>query len=48
MILVTHENSNIEITGEKLRCLRPRAWLNDEVIRWFRLASMNAVIRLVD
>ncbi|KAM7463075.1 hypothetical protein LguiA_031196 [Lonicera macranthoides] len=32
MILVTHENSNIEITVEKLRCLRPRAWLNDEVI----------------
>lgn len=31
-ILVTHENSNIEITGELLRCLRPGAWLNDEVI----------------
>ncbi|KAK6913772.1 Ulp1 protease family, C-terminal catalytic domain [Dillenia turbinata] len=31
-ILVTHENSNIEITGEKLQCLRPGAWLNDEVI----------------
>ncbi|ONI28276.1 hypothetical protein PRUPE_1G135200 [Prunus persica] len=31
-VLVTHENSNIEITGEMLQCLRPRAWLNDEVI----------------
>ncbi|XP_050130627.1 ubiquitin-like-specific protease ESD4 [Malus sylvestris] len=31
-VLVTHENSNIEITGELLQCLRPRAWLNDEVI----------------
>ncbi|KAK1408652.1 hypothetical protein QVD17_40618 [Tagetes erecta] len=31
-ILVTHENSNITITGELLRCLRPGAWLNDEVI----------------
>ncbi|KAG6726467.1 hypothetical protein I3842_02G081600 [Carya illinoinensis] len=31
-VLVTHENSNIEITGEILQCLRPGAWLNDEVI----------------
>ncbi|XP_074292273.1 ubiquitin-like-specific protease ESD4 [Silene latifolia] len=31
-ILVTHENSNIQITGEVLQCLRPGAWLNDEVI----------------
>lgn len=31
-ILVTHDNSNIEITGEILQCLRPGAWLNDEVI----------------
>lgn len=31
-VLVTHENSNIEITGELLQCLAPRAWLNDEVI----------------
>ncbi|XP_004296843.1 PREDICTED: ubiquitin-like-specific protease ESD4 [Fragaria vesca subsp. vesca] len=31
-ILVTHENSNIQITGELLQCLRPCAWLNDEVI----------------
>ncbi|PWA83545.1 Peptidase C48, SUMO/Sentrin/Ubl1 [Artemisia annua] len=31
-VLVNHENSNIMITGEALQCLRPRAWLNDEVI----------------
>ncbi|PHU30681.1 putative ubiquitin-like-specific protease 1B [Capsicum chinense] len=31
-VLVTHENSNIDITGETLQCLRPGAWLNDEVI----------------
>ncbi|XP_059632735.1 ubiquitin-like-specific protease ESD4 [Cornus florida] len=31
-VLATHENSNIEITGEMLQCLRPGAWLNDEVI----------------
>nr|POE99602.1 ubiquitin-like-specific protease esd4 [Quercus suber] len=31
-ILVTLENSIIEITGELLLCLRPSAWLNDEVI----------------
>ncbi|XAR57079.1 Ulp1 peptidase [Bertholletia excelsa] len=31
-VLVSHENSNIEITGEILQCLRPREWLNDEVI----------------
>ncbi|KAI3713766.1 hypothetical protein L1987_72352 [Smallanthus sonchifolius] len=31
-VLVTHENSNITISGEVLRCLRPKAWLNDEVI----------------
>ncbi|CAH2049719.1 unnamed protein product [Thlaspi arvense] len=29
-VLVSHENSNIEITGEILQCLRPREWLNDE------------------
>lgn len=34
-VLVTHENSNIEITGEILRCLRPCAWLNDEVINLY-------------
>ncbi|KAI3804570.1 hypothetical protein L1987_26216 [Smallanthus sonchifolius] len=31
-VLAAHENSNITITGEVLQCLRPRAWLNDEVI----------------
>ncbi|KAK9077821.1 hypothetical protein SSX86_006159 [Deinandra increscens subsp. villosa] len=31
-VLVTHENSNITITGQVMQCLRPRAWLNDEVI----------------
>ncbi|XP_019419967.1 PREDICTED: ubiquitin-like-specific protease ESD4 [Lupinus angustifolius] len=31
-ILVTHENSNIEINAEKFQCLRLGAWLNDEVI----------------
>ncbi|KAK4380035.1 hypothetical protein RND71_001897 [Anisodus tanguticus] len=31
-VLVTHENSKIDITGEILQCLRPGAWLNDEVI----------------
>ncbi|RWR95287.1 ubiquitin-like protein-specific protease ESD4 isoform X1 [Cinnamomum micranthum f. kanehirae] len=31
-LLVTHEGSNIEITREVLQCLKPRAWLNDEVI----------------
>ncbi|KAI3812548.1 hypothetical protein L1987_17259 [Smallanthus sonchifolius] len=31
-VLVTHENSNITISGEVLRCLKPGAWLNDEVI----------------
>jgi len=29
--MVIHEPSNIEITNEKLQCLRPRGWLNDEV-----------------
>ncbi|KAL5163456.1 Kinesin-like protein KIN-13A [Glycine soja] len=31
-ILVSHEKSGIEISGEKFQCLRPGAWLNDEVI----------------
>ncbi|KAG2272685.1 hypothetical protein Bca4012_085749 [Brassica carinata] len=34
-ILVTHENSSIDITGEKLRCLKPGQWLNDEVINLY-------------
>ncbi|XP_071723439.1 LOW QUALITY PROTEIN: ubiquitin-like-specific protease ESD4 [Rutidosis leptorrhynchoides] len=31
-ILVTHQNSGIDITGKMLQCLRPGQWLNDEVI----------------
>ena len=44
---MTHENSNISITGEVLQCLRPRAWLNDEVNFAFLSASMNLVKRLL-
>ncbi|KAL5983760.1 hypothetical protein ACLOJK_017851 [Asimina triloba] len=33
--LVFHKRSNITITGELLRCLRPPAWLNDEVINLY-------------
>ncbi|XP_010449881.1 PREDICTED: ubiquitin-like-specific protease ESD4 [Camelina sativa] len=31
-VLATHENSNIDISGETLQCLTPSSWLNDEVI----------------
>ncbi|KAM7278343.1 hypothetical protein ACFE04_005477 [Oxalis oulophora] len=31
-VLVTHQNSGIDITGKMLQCLRPGQWLNDEVI----------------
>ncbi|XP_057772217.1 ubiquitin-like-specific protease ESD4 isoform X2 [Salvia miltiorrhiza] len=31
-VLAAHANSGIDVTGEKLQCLRPGAWLNDEVI----------------
>ncbi|KAF8721071.1 hypothetical protein HU200_023486 [Digitaria exilis] len=34
-VLVLHEPSNIEITKEKFQCLRPRCWLNDEVINLY-------------
>ncbi|GAB4851292.1 hypothetical protein Ancab_030588 [Ancistrocladus abbreviatus] len=34
-VLVTHEDSNIQITGQVLQCLMPCAWLNDEVINLF-------------
>ncbi|XP_066398280.1 ubiquitin-like-specific protease ESD4 isoform X1 [Miscanthus floridulus] len=34
-VIVIHEPSNIEITNEKLQCLRPRGWLNDEVINLY-------------
>lgn len=30
-ILVSHKNSNIDISGETLQCLRPNQWLNDDV-----------------
>ncbi|KAL5724769.1 Ulp1 peptidase [Ranunculus cassubicifolius] len=35
IVLVTHEESNIEITGEVFQCLKPRGWLNDEVINLY-------------
>ncbi|KAK4433915.1 Ubiquitin-like-specific protease ESD4 [Sesamum alatum] len=34
-VLVSHENSSIDITGEKFQCLSPGAWLNDEVINLY-------------
>ncbi|XP_025804187.1 sentrin-specific protease 1-like [Panicum hallii] len=34
-IIVMHGPSNIEITKEKLECLRPHGWLNDEVINLY-------------
>ncbi|XP_051128026.1 ubiquitin-like-specific protease ESD4 [Andrographis paniculata] len=34
-VIVKHENSNIDITGQILQCLRPGAWLNDEVINLY-------------
>ncbi|TVU47088.1 hypothetical protein EJB05_06668 [Eragrostis curvula] len=34
-VLVSHESSNIEISKEKFRCLRPGGWLNDEVINLY-------------
>ncbi|KEH37255.1 ubiquitin-like-specific protease ESD4-like protein [Medicago truncatula] len=34
-VLVAHESSNIEVSGEKMRCLLPGAWLNDEVINLY-------------
>ncbi|KAL1211906.1 Ubiquitin-like-specific protease 1A [Cardamine amara subsp. amara] len=34
-ILVTHEDSNIDITGKILSCLEPGEWLNDEVINLY-------------
>ncbi|KAL6902171.1 hypothetical protein ACP4OV_005047 [Aristida adscensionis] len=34
-VLVMHEPSNIEVTKEKFRCLRPGGWLNDEVINLY-------------
>ncbi|XVF38727.1 hypothetical protein REPUB_Repub20aG0126700 [Reevesia pubescens] len=34
-ILVSHENSSIDIRGEYLQCLKPCQWLNDEVINLY-------------
>ncbi|KAE8725881.1 Ubiquitin-like-specific protease ESD4 [Hibiscus syriacus] len=34
-ILVSHQLSNIVIRGEVLQCLKPSAWLNDEVINLY-------------
>uniref|UniRef100_A0A1J3CWA8 Putative ubiquitin-like-specific protease 1B n=1 Tax=Noccaea caerulescens TaxID=107243 RepID=A0A1J3CWA8_NOCCA len=34
-VLVSHKNSNIDICGENLQCLKPCAWLNDEVINLY-------------
>ncbi|KAE8711927.1 Ubiquitin-like-specific protease 1A [Hibiscus syriacus] len=34
-ILVSHQNSSIYIRGEVLQCLKPGAWLNDEVINLY-------------
>lgn len=31
-VLVSHENSNIDIRGETLQCLMLTRWLNDEVV----------------
>ncbi|KAL0838193.1 hypothetical protein Bca101_090083 [Brassica carinata] len=44
-ILVTHENSNIDITVEKLRCLKPGQWLNDELVNSATGYNYNAVRR---
>ncbi|PON80365.1 Ulp1 protease family, C-terminal catalytic domain containing protein [Parasponia andersonii] len=41
-VLVVHKNSNLEITGQILQCLRPCAWLNDEVGFWS--SSISAVM----
>ncbi|GMI80194.1 EARLY IN SHORT DAYS 4 [Hibiscus trionum] len=34
-ILVSHQNSSIDIRGEVLQCLKPGAWVNDEVINLY-------------
>ncbi|XP_042516949.1 ubiquitin-like-specific protease ESD4 isoform X2 [Macadamia integrifolia] len=44
-VLVTHENSNIVITGEILQCLSPNAWLNDELISGIHSYDFKAVRR---
>ncbi|XP_043710906.1 ubiquitin-like-specific protease ESD4 isoform X2 [Telopea speciosissima] len=44
-VLVRHENSNIDITGEILQCLSPNAWLNDELISGINGYDFKAVRR---
>lgn len=46
-VLVMHENSNIEITREKLRCLVPGGWLNDEVSGWLNDEVINLYLELL-
>lgn len=46
-VFVNHENSNIQITGELLQCLRPGEWLNDEVIFWILFAQFASSKELV-
>ncbi|KFK32447.1 hypothetical protein AALP_AA6G243000, partial [Arabis alpina] len=36
-VLVSHENSNLDITGRTLQCLMPTGWLNDEVVNLYLL-----------
>ncbi|KAL1807365.1 hypothetical protein ACET3Z_024355 [Daucus carota] len=44
-LLVTHQESNIEITGELLQCLKPCAWLNDEVINLYLVLLKERELR---
>lgn len=34
-LLVNHASSNIDITGEIIMCLKPKSWLNDDVINLY-------------
>ncbi|VVB01533.1 unnamed protein product [Arabis nemorensis] len=34
-VLVSHENSNLDINGKTLQCLMPTAWLNDEIVNLY-------------
>lgn len=43
-IVASHERSNIDITGEKLQCLRSGAWLNDEVIFCLYLQYLKLIV----
>ncbi|XP_010558819.1 PREDICTED: ubiquitin-like-specific protease 1A isoform X2 [Tarenaya hassleriana] len=44
-VLVSHKKSNIDITGQNLRCLRPGQWLNDELASSEAGYNYNAVRR---